>query len=50
MSLNKRIHLASPHMSDAGYEQEYINEAFATNWIAPLGANVDGFAEDIAAR
>jgi hypothetical protein len=32
-------------MSAEGYEQEYIQEAFATNWIAPLGANVNGFEE-----
>lgn len=44
--MNKRIFLSSPHMS--GNEQEYIKEAFATNWIAPLGANVDGFEEEMA--
>jgi len=33
----KRIYLSSPHMSDEGYEKQYINEAFETNWIAPLG-------------
>ena len=38
----KRIWLSSPHMSEEGYEKEYIIEAFDTNWIAPLGANVDG--------
>lgn len=42
----KRILLSSPHMS--GHEQKYINEAFDTNWIAPLGANVDGFEQEIA--
>ncbi len=46
MDLKKRIYLSSPHMSDEGYEQEYIQEAFATNWIAPLGANVDGIREE----
>ena len=35
--MNKKIYLASPHMSDEGYEQEYVKEAFDTNWIAPLG-------------
>ena len=35
------IFLASPHMSDEGYEQKYIKEAFDTNWIAPLGKNVN---------
>jgi pyridoxal phosphate-dependent aminotransferase EpsN len=32
----------------SGNEQKYINEAFETNWIAPLGANVDGFEREIA--
>ena len=36
MTEKKRIFLASPHMSDEGYEMEYIKEAFDTNWIAPL--------------
>lgn len=45
--MNKRIFLASPHMSDEGYEQQYIKEAFDTNWIAPLGANVTGFEEKL---
>lgn len=35
-------------MSDEGYEQEYVQEAFDTNWIAPLGKNVDGFEEELA--
>lgn len=34
--MDKKILLSSPHMSDEGYEQEYIKEAFDTNWIAPL--------------
>lgn len=42
----KRILLSSPHMS--GNEQTYINEAFETNWIAPLGPNVVRFEEEIA--
>lgn len=45
MNDKKRIFLASPHMSDEEYEMEYIKEAFDTNWIAPLGANVTGFEE-----
>ncbi len=44
----KRIYLSSPHMSDEGYEMQYIKEAFDTNWIAPLGANVDGFEREMA--
>jgi len=47
---NKRIYLASPHMSDEGYEMQYIQEAFDTNWIAPLGANVNGFEKELAAK
>ena len=44
----KRIFLASPHMSDEGYEQAYIKEAFDTNWIAPLGENVNKFEEELS--
>lgn len=47
MNSKKRIFLASPHMSDEGYEMEYIKEAFATNWIAPLGKNVTNFEEEV---
>lgn len=43
----KKISLATPHMSDEGYEFEYIRDAFNKNWIAPLGENVDGFEKDI---
>lgn len=48
--MNKKIYLSSPHMSDEGYEMEYIKEAFDTNWIAPLGKNVDGFENEFAER
>jgi len=48
--MNKKIWLSSPHMSDEGYEQEYINEAFESNWIAPLGPNVNGFEKEFAAK
>lgn len=44
-----KIWLASPHMSDEGYEKEYIQEAFDTNWIAPLGTNVNEFEKELAA-
>lgn len=44
----ERIYLSSPHMSDEGYEQMYIKEAFDTNWIAPLGNNVDAFEKELA--
>ncbi len=43
--MNSKIWLSSPHMG--GKEQDYINKAFETNWIAPLGPNVTGFENDI---
>ncbi|GMN08299.1 DegT/DnrJ/EryC1/StrS family aminotransferase [Croceitalea sp. MTPC5] len=46
MITKTKIWLSSPHMG--GTEQEYVNEAFNTNWIAPLGPNVDGFEEAIS--
>ncbi|WP_156906652.1 DegT/DnrJ/EryC1/StrS family aminotransferase [Alteribacter aurantiacus] len=48
--MNKRIFLSSPHMSDEGYEMEYVKEAFDTNWIAPLGENVNGFERELAEK
>ncbi len=42
---SKRIWLSSPHMG--GSEQNYVKEAFETNWVAPLGPNVDGFEKDL---
>lgn len=48
--LNKKIWLSSPHMSEEGFELEYVREAFETNWIAPLGPNVDAFEKELAAR
>ena len=44
---NKRIYLASPTMH--GEEQQFIQEAFDTNWVAPLGPNVDAFEKEMAA-
>lgn len=43
----KHIHLSLAHMS--GKEEEFIHEAFLTNWVVPLGPNVDGFEKDLAA-
>ncbi|MCQ2323593.1 MAG: aminotransferase class I/II-fold pyridoxal phosphate-dependent enzyme [Paludibacteraceae bacterium] len=43
--MNKRIYLCLAHMS--GKEQQYIQEAFDTNWVVPLGPNVNGFEEDL---
>ena len=42
------IYLASPHMSEEGYEQQYVKEAFDTNWIAPLGKNVNEFEKELS--
>ena len=42
-----RIYLCLAHMSEAGLEQKYIKEAFDTNWVVPLGPNVNGFEEDL---
>lgn len=46
--MSERILLSSPHMSKEGYELQYIKEAFDTNWIAPLGKNVDQFEIELA--
>ncbi len=46
MGSKKRIYLSPPHMS--GKEQKYVEEAFRSNWIAPLGPHVDGFEEELA--
>ena len=43
----KRIYLCLAHMSEAGIEQKYIKEAFDTNWVVPLGPNVNGFEHDL---
>jgi len=43
-----KIYLTSPHMSDEGYEMQYIQEAFDANWIAPLGKNVNEFENELA--
>lgn len=43
MKERKRIYLCLAHMSDEGMEQKYVKEAFDTNWVVPLGPNVDGF-------
>lgn len=41
--------LCLAHMSESGLEQQYIKEAFDTNWVVPLGPNVDGFEKDLEA-
>ena len=47
MKDNHRIHLCLAKMSDNGMEQKYIQEAFDSNWVAPLGPNVDAFEKDL---
>ena len=47
MSERKRIYLCLAHMSEDGMEQKYIKEAFDTNWVVPLGPNVNGFEADL---
>lgn len=43
--MNSKIWLSSPHMG--GTEEKFVQEAFAENWVAPLGPNVDGMEEDL---
>ena len=50
MSNKNRIFLASPHMSEEGFEKQYVQEAFDTNWIAPLGKNVNEFEKEMAEK
>ena len=47
MSERKRIYLCLAHMSENGMEQKYVKEAFDTNWVVPLGPNVNGFEADL---
>lgn len=44
--MNKKIWLSSPHLS--GSEQKFVQDAFDSNWVAPLGPNVDGFELDLS--
>jgi pyridoxal phosphate-dependent aminotransferase EpsN len=46
MTDSKRIYLSPPHMGC--YEQQYVEDAFASNWIAPLGPHVDAFEGELA--
>ena len=45
--MDKQIYLCLAHMSKAGLEQKYVKEAFDTNWVVPLGPNVNAFEEDL---
>lgn len=47
MSERKTIYLCLAHMSEEGIEQKYVQEAFDTNWVVPLGPNVNGFEADL---
>ena len=49
MSERKTIYLCLAHMSEEGVEQKYVKEAFDTNWVVPLGPNVNGFEADLEA-
>lgn len=48
MAERKRIYLCLAHMSEDGVEQKYVKEAFDTNWVVPLGPNVNAFEADLA--
>ena len=45
--MDKIIYLCLAHMSEEGIEQKYVKEAFDTNWVVPLGPNVNAFEEDL---
>lgn len=49
MTERKMIYLCLAHMSEDGLEQQYVKVAFNTNWVVPLGPNVNGFEEDLKA-
>ena len=48
MSERKTIYLCLAHMSEAGVEQKYVKEAFDTNWVVPMGPNVNAFEQNLA--
>ena len=48
MSERKMIYLCLAHMSENGMEQKYVKEAFDTNWVVPMGPNVNAFEADLA--
>ena len=48
MSERKMIYLCLAHMSEDGVEQKYVKEAFNTNWVVPMGPNVNAFEQDLA--
>ena len=48
MAERKMIYLCLAHMSETGMEQKYVKEAFDTNWVVPMGPNVNAFEADLA--
>ena len=48
MSERKPIYLCLAHMSEEGIEQKYVKEAFDSNWVVPMGPNVNAFEADLA--
>ena len=48
MEERKTIYLCLAHMSEEGIEQKYVKEAFDTNWVVPMGPNVNAFEQDLA--
>lgn len=48
MEERKTIYLCLAHMSEEGFEQKYVKEAFDTNWVVPMGPNVNAFEVDLA--
>ena len=48
MSERKTIYLCLAHMSEEGLEQKYVKEAFDTNWVVPMGPNVNAFEQELA--
>ena len=47
MEERKMIYLCLAHMSEDGIEQKYVKEAFDTNWVVPMGPNVNAFENDL---
>jgi len=45
--MRKKIYLASPHMSDEGYEEKFVKEAFDTNWLSTVGENINKLEEAV---
>ena len=50
MSERKTIYLCLAHMSEEGWEQKYVKEAFDTNWVVPMGPNVNAFEDKLRKR